>query len=106
MAEDQNFSGKRLPKDAVGPPLNIDVFDFLHRLGVKHPDFRTAGKTVMGGGVHRYAMATDICNRADVLVGIEAEHDGVAAARYIDFPAIVIGIDIVNTARTHKLGCV
>ena len=58
----------------------------------------------MRGGVNGHAVAADVGDGADVFVAVQIEHERISAARHINAPGIVIGIDIINAAAAHELG--
>ena len=57
----------------------------------------------MRGGINRHAVAADVGDGADVFVAVQIEHEGVVAARHINAPAVVVGIDIISAAVAHEL---
>jgi len=42
---------ERFPTECLGPALNINALDLLHRLRVEHADRAATAETVMGLGI-------------------------------------------------------
>ena len=104
MAEHINAIRQRLQQDAVGPALNVNALDLLHRLRIEHAERAAAAKTVMRCGVNGHAVTADVGDGADVFVAVQVEYKCRAAARHINAPGVVVGIDIINAAVAHELG--
>src|SRR5665213_3605487 len=89
-----NFPWPSLWACSIAPPTSI--------VPTTDPSFGSI--TVMRGGVNGHAVAANIGDGTDVFVAVQIEHEGVSAARHINAPGVVVGIDIINAAGAHELG--
>ena len=103
-AENKDAMRERFQKNAIGPASNINALDLLHRLRVEHAERTAAADTMMRSRVNGHAAAADVGDGADVFVAVQIEHERISAARHINAPGVVVGIDIINAAVAHELG--
>jgi len=87
-----------------GPPSTVIFFDHLKRGCIKHGDGTAAAESVVRLRVNRDPVASAAGDGADRLERVEIIDKDYSAARNIQPASVVVRIDIICAAGSHRLG--
>jgi hypothetical protein len=54
-------------------------------------------------GIDSHAVPATVADGADGFESIKVKHQDLPAARDIEFAAVVVGVNIIDAARAHRL---
>ena len=106
VAKNVNPLSGRFEENPVRAALHVDGLDRLQSLGIPHDDGAAAAEAMAVLGVDCGAARPSISDRANRLERVEVKDQDLVAAGNIEAAAIVVRINIVDSACAHDLDTV